>query len=52
MGRIDLNDLEVFAAVVDHGGFTAAGKVLGLLEKMPGVPARRGRFQFRSYRRR
>lgn len=27
-----------------------AGKVLGLLEKMPGVPARRGRFQFRAYR--
>jgi len=30
MADIDLNDIEVFAAVVDHGGFTAAAKVLGL----------------------
>lgn len=30
MGDVDLNDIEVFCAVVDHGGFTAAAKVLGL----------------------
>lgn len=27
---LDLNDLQVFVKVVDHGGFTAAGRALGL----------------------
>jgi len=27
---IDLNDMTVFAQVVDHGGFTAAGRAMGL----------------------
>jgi len=27
---VDLNDLDAFAAVVDHGGFSAAERVLGV----------------------
>ena len=30
---------------------TLVGKVLGAFERLPGVQARRGRFQFRSFRR-
>ena len=30
----DLNDLHYFAAVVDHGGFSAAGRALGVQKSL------------------
>jgi len=46
VGTVDLNDIEVFAAVVDTGGFTAAGKRLGM--PTSGVSRRVARLEERT----